>query len=112
MQEAEFRASERAVLILSCLATGGLAVMWIAFWAAVARSEESITVILRSAAFFRTVTVMGVIAATVVLSLAGRLDGNVTGAVLSGIVGYVLGAVGQKEKSDDAKPDPATNSAK
>lgn len=51
---------------------------------------------------------MGVIAATVVLSLAGRLEGNTTGAILSGIVGYVLGQlstptqrhVGEKEKSD------------
>ena len=36
---------------------------------------------------------MGVIAATVVLSLAGRLEGNLTGAILSGIVGYVLGQI-------------------
>lgn len=98
---AGFVASEAAVLILSGLATVGLAVMWIAFWLAVARSGESITHILQSSAFFRTVTVMGVIAATVVLSLAGRLEGNITGAVLSGIVGYVLGAVSQKEKGED-----------
>ncbi len=32
--------------------------------------------ILTSPSFFKTVTVIGVIAATVVLSLAGRLEGN------------------------------------
>lgn len=40
---------------------------------------------------------MGVIAATVVLSLAGRLDGNITGAILSGIVGYVFGQLSHQE---------------
>jgi tetrahydromethanopterin S-methyltransferase subunit C len=39
---------------------------------------------------------MGVIAATVVLSLAGRLEGNLTAAILSGIVGYVLGQLSGK----------------
>lgn len=76
---------------LSILATGGLVLMWAVFWRAVAHSKESVHEILLSSGFFRTVAVMGVIAATVVLSLAGRLDGNITGAILSGIVGYVLG---------------------
>jgi hypothetical protein len=76
---------------LSVLATGGLVLMWAVFWRAVAQGKESVREILLSAGFFRTVAVMGVIAATVVLSLAGRLEGNITGAILSGIVGYVLG---------------------
>jgi hypothetical protein len=54
-------------------------------------AKQNVHQILVSASFFRTVAVMGVIAATVVLSLAGRLEGNITGAILSGIVGYVLG---------------------
>ncbi len=101
LQEQGLEPTEASILILSGLATAGLAIMWVAFWIAVARSGESITGILRSGAFFRTVTVMGVIAATVVLSLAGRLEGNITGAVLSGIVGYVLGAAAQKEKPEN-----------
>jgi hypothetical protein len=56
--------------------------------------------ILRSPSFFKTVTVMGVIAATVVLSLAGRLEGNITGAILSGIAGYVLGQLSSKSDAD------------
>jgi hypothetical protein len=85
--------SEVYVFRLSVLATVGLAIMWLAFWIAVSfrHKQESVHEILQSAGFFRTVTVMGVIAATVVLSLAGKVDGNITGAILSGIVGYVLG---------------------
>jgi len=79
------------IVWLSVLATSGLAVMWAIFWLAIIRREESVREVLLSPAFFRTVTVMGVIAATVVLSLAGRLADNIAGTMLSGIVGYVLG---------------------
>ncbi|WP_020680270.1 hypothetical protein [Marinobacterium rhizophilum] len=85
---------------LSVLATVGLVVMWGLFWRAVAHSKENIMDILRSPSFFKTVTVMGVIAATVVLSLAGRLEGNITGAILSGIAGYVLGQLSSKSDAD------------
>ncbi|MEQ1583794.1 MAG: hypothetical protein ABL875_06990 [Candidatus Nitrotoga sp.] len=100
--------SPEYVVGLSILATVGLIFMWAVFWFATVKAKESIHEILLSPSFFRTVTVMGVIAATVVLSLAGRLEGNTTGAILSGIVGYVLGQLstpaqrhaGEKEKSD------------
>jgi len=39
--------------------------------------------------FFRTVAVMGVMQRQS-CELAGKLEGNITGAILSGIVGYVL----------------------
>jgi uncharacterized membrane protein len=91
---------------LSVAATVALAVMWVIFWIAVIRSNESIIQILSNPAFFRTVTVMGVIAATAVLSLAGKLDGNVTGAILSGIAGYVLGHLtSQKSDPPETKPE-------
>ncbi|HEX9466529.1 MAG TPA: hypothetical protein VGB82_28360 [Alphaproteobacteria bacterium] len=96
--------SEHAVVTLSILATVGLAVMWGLFWAAVVLARESVTDILLSASFFKTVTVMGVIAATAVLSLAGRLDGNVTAPILSGIVGYVLGQLASRKKDAAANP--------
>jgi len=85
--------SPEYVVGLSILATVGLILMWAIFWLATVKAKESIHEILLSPSFFRTVTVMGVIAATVVLSLAGRLEGNITGAILSGIVGYVLGQI-------------------
>ena len=90
--------SSSDVLWLSVLATGGLVLLWGIFWVAVHRRQESITTILSAPTFFRIVTVMGVVAATVVLSLAGRLEGNLTGAILSGIVGYVLGSVSGRPK--------------
>ena len=90
--------SAEYVVWLSVLATAGLVLMWAVFWLAIVRAKESVHEILVSAGFFRTVTVMGVIAATVVLSLAGRLEGNITGAILSGIVGYVLGAISTRAR--------------
>jgi tetrahydromethanopterin S-methyltransferase subunit C len=48
---------------------------------------------------------MGVIAATVVLSLAGRLEGNIAGAILSGIVGYVLGHLASRGENRTDKSD-------
>lgn len=88
------------IMALSVLATVGLVTMWGMFWNSVAKSQENIMDILRSPSFFKTVTVMGVIAATVVLSLAGRLEGNITGAILSGIAGYVLGQLSGKHEAD------------
>ncbi len=85
---------------LSVLATAGLVIMWGMFWHSVAKSNENIMDILRSPSFFKTVTVMGVIAATVVLSLAGRVEGNITGAILSGIAGYVLGQLSGRHEAD------------
>jgi hypothetical protein len=90
---------------LSVLATIGLVAMWWVFWSAVSKSKESVHEVLMSSSFFRVTTVMGVIAATVVLSLAGRLEGNITGAILSGIVGYVLGQMAspaRTPKSEDS----------
>jgi hypothetical protein len=83
--------SPEYIFRLSVLATAGLVLMWSIFWTAAWKRGENVQAILSSAGFFRTVAVMGVVAATVVLSLAGRLEGNITGAILSGIVGYVLG---------------------
>jgi hypothetical protein len=88
---------------LSIIATAALVSMWVIFWGAAVLSKERIIDILSNPAFFRTVTVMGVIAATAVLSLAGKLDGNVTGAILSGIAGYVLGHLTSR-KNDSSEP--------
>ena len=100
--------SEQSILWLSILATSGLVIMWVAFWFVTLKNgNESVTAILKSPAFFRTITVMGVIAATVVLSLAGRLQANITGAIMSGIVGYVLGSLAghDRHRNDPNKQD-------
>lgn len=86
---------------LSILATVGLVTMWWMFWRYVSKSNENIFDIIKSPATFKIITVMGVVAATVVLSLAGRLEGNITGAILSGIVGYVLGQLSLKKEEEN-----------
>lgn len=91
---------------LSVLATGGIVVMWSVFWFAVARSSQSVKDILIMPAFFKTICVIGVIAASVVLSLAGRLEGPITGAILSGIVGYVLGQLSGRERKGPLNAGP------
>lgn len=89
-----------AVLILAGMAGGAIVLMWCAFWITAARSGADVTGILLSPGFFRTVTVIGVIAATGVLALAGRLESNLTGAILSGVAGYVLGTTRAREPAD------------
>lgn len=99
--------SPRDILWLSILATSRLVFMWAAFWWAVVKRSESIHEVLLSSGFFRTVVVMGVVAAAVVLSLAGRLESNITGAILSGIVGYVLGQLsGQRRLNPGGSGTP------
>lgn len=81
------------IMNLAYLATAGIVIMWIAFWILVYLKKESIQEILLSPAFFKAVAVIGVVAATAVLALAQRLEPNLTGAILSGTIGYVLGTV-------------------
>ena len=99
--------SPEYIVQLSVLATAGLVLMWGFFWYAIVRAKESVHEVLLSPGFFRTVTVMGVIAATVVLSLAGRLEGQITGAILSGIVGFVLGAVSTRMRGQAEQKKPS-----
>ncbi len=100
--------SPQYVLWLAILATTGLAFCWVSFWWAVGkRGGEEIRDVLGSSGFFRTVAVMGVIAAATVLSLAGRLPGEITGAILSGIVGYVLGQLSGHKQSGGENGEPS-----
>lgn len=85
-----------SIFLLAIVATVALVLMWGVFWMAVIRAKESVVGVLLNPSFFRVVTIMGIVAATAVLSLAGRLDGNITGAILSGIAGYVLGHVSSR----------------
>jgi len=96
--------SAQYVWWLSILATAGLVLMWAAFWFVVWRRGESIIEILTKPEFFKVVTVMGVIAATVVLSLANKIQGSLTAAILSGIAGYVLGSVTHKPREEQTPP--------
>ncbi len=97
--------SSQYVFWLAIIAIIGLSFCWGAFWWAATRRGENIRGILASPAFFRTVTVMGVIAVTGVLSLAGHLSGNTVGAILSGIVGYVLGQMSARSRTQNGSED-------
>ena len=90
------------VLSLSILATAGLVICWGVFWLIVWLQDEKITAVLSNPAFFQVVTVMGVIAAAVVLSLSDKLKGELTASILSGIVGYVLGSLTTKQPQQPA----------
>lgn len=91
--------SANNVMLLSVLATVGIIVMWMAFWYSSGKAGEKPSEVLNNPAFFRTVVVIGVIAAVTVLSLAGRIEGNISGSVLSGIVGYVLGQLSSRKEA-------------
>jgi hypothetical protein len=90
------------IMVLAWLATVAIVLMWIGFWAVVLWQGEKVSAVMFNPSFFKTVAVIGVIAATTVLSLAQRLEGNFTGAILSGTVGYVLGSL--SGRSDAATP--------
>ena len=69
------------IMILAFLATFGIVGLWGIFWCAFLKSQDSgkIMDVLNASSFLKTVTVVGVIAAAAVLSLAGILEGNVAG---------------------------------
>jgi len=100
--------SEQYVLWLSLLATTGLSLAWAVFWLVAWHRDANIAEIISRPELFRIITVMGVIAATAVLSLTNRIDGNLTGAILSGIVGYVLGSVSNRKREVPPVPAPKT----
>ena len=76
---------------LSVLAAISLVFMWWCFWKAAASKDNNVLTTIQNSAFLKTVTVIGVIAATVILTLVDKLGGDIAGAILSGVAGYVLG---------------------
>ena len=70
------------IMVLAWLATIAILLMWFGFWVAVIWQKEKVSEVLFNPAFFKTVAVVGVIAATAVLSLAQRLEENFTARFL------------------------------
>ena len=79
--------------LLAFLVFAGMVVMWTMFWIAYIKVKDPtiMLTILESPIFLKTVTVIGVVAVTGALAISERLESSATGAILSGIVGYVLG---------------------
>lgn len=84
--------SSQEIIIISLLATIGIVSMWIVFFIIAYKQDEKLTDIIRMDAFFKAITVIGVIGSTSVLAIAERIEGELAAAILSGIVGYILGA--------------------
>jgi len=72
---------------------GTLVIVWGVFWLAVMRSKANPITVISNSGFLRIVTVGFTLSAVVILSLARILSGEIAGAIVSGIVGYVLGSV-------------------
>ncbi len=97
--------SSQEILNISLMATVGIVLIWFVFFLVAYKQKVRITEILQMQSFFRTTAVIGVIASTTVLALSGRIEGELAAAILSGIVGYVLGA-------GSRKPDPKNANSK
>jgi len=91
-----------------CSGDRRLSFLWAAFWIVVALRKESVSEIITKPEFFQVITVMGVVAATVVLSLAGRIEGQLTAAILSGIAGYSWGPSPARKRSPNQPMKPTT----
>ena len=70
-----------------------LIIIWVVFWIAIMRSKSNPITVINNSGFLRIVTVGFTLSAVVILSLAHILSGEIAGAIVSGIVGYVLGSV-------------------
>lgn len=90
------RLNSQEIIVISILATLGIVSMWIVFFIIAYKQDEKLTKIIQMDAFFKAITVIGVIGSTSVLAIAERIEGELAAAILSGIVGYILGA-GSKE---------------
>lgn len=72
---------------------GTLCVVWGFFWIAVMRAKTKPVEVINNSGFLRVITVGFTLSAVVILSLAQIISGELAGAIISGIVGYVLGSI-------------------
>lgn len=91
--------SSQEIIIISILATIGIVSMWIVFFIIAYKQNERLTDIIRMDAFFKAITVIGVIGSTSVLAISEKIEGELAAAILSGIVGYILGAGSKQDKA-------------
>lgn len=64
---------------------------WTIFWL-VLRKEGNVRELFSEGSFLENLTVVGIVIATTSLGAIGVLSGQVCGAIISGIAGYVLGS--------------------
>ncbi len=99
------------ILAICVLAVFGLIMIFGIFFFAIIRSKADLTETILVPTFIKALTVAGVISATTVLALAQVLEGQVVAAILSGIVGYVLGTAERIITSGRCKSNGDSESA-
>ena len=90
------------VVTLAVAALTGVLGMWITLWVAAAKNPELVKDLLLNQHFLRGMAVIMVLAAVTVLALSSKLQGQAAGAILSGVVGYVLGSRVSPDKTSSA----------
>ncbi|MBA4123620.1 MAG: hypothetical protein H0X72_14295 [Acidobacteria bacterium] len=85
-----------------------LVIVWGVFWLAVSRGKTNPLAITDNSGFLRIVTVGFTFLAVIILALARVLSGEITGAIISGVIGYVLGSNHPPERIDTSNRSPET----
>lgn len=86
------------------IVTAGFTILGsVAFWRTRSGGARSFTLLLQRGNALRLLTVITIVIAVALLALIGILDGSAAAAILSSIVGYVLGGLERdKEESKQA----------
>jgi hypothetical protein len=87
---------------------GTVVTIWTVFWISVVKRGVDPHAIVRDGGFLRVVTVGFTLSAVVILSIARVLSGELAGAIISGVGGYVLGSIRDSRNLDQqlAHPSP------
>ncbi len=79
-------------LYLMLVFAGTFVIFWGVFWLVASRDKTDTLSIIDNGGFLRIVTVGFTLSAVLILAIAGILNGEIAGAIISGVVGYVLGS--------------------
>ncbi|MFZ3384696.1 MAG: hypothetical protein WA144_12290 [Candidatus Methanoperedens sp.] len=88
---------------ISILTVGFCIVGGIAFYNTQQGTAKTFSLLIQRANALRLITVFSIVMVSALLALTGIIDGNGVIAILSGIVGYVLGGIqrSKEEKDED-----------
>jgi hypothetical protein len=81
------------ILIGGTIMAVATVIAWLSGARVIKAKNESIKELIEKTTFLQNVTVFAVVSSCTLLGLAGIIKGELVGAILSGIVGYVLGSI-------------------
>ncbi len=87
---------------------GTFVIFWGVFWLVASRDKTSALAIINNSGFLRIVTVGFTLSAVLILAIAGIFSGEIAGAIISGVVGYVLGSNHPPERIDTSNRSQKT----